>query len=110
MTTLMELPSSSRSFAALRWISRSLGTSVTIIMLKYLHNRPRNVFDVYLILCQIITYLCDNAGVLTYDSDNCLLHVSILLFWFYVKSPEKPVMAALRKTWYVAKNVYLNLN
>ena len=35
-----------------------------------LHNRLRNVFDVYLVLCQIITYLCDNAhGVLAYDRE-----------------------------------------
>jgi hypothetical protein len=28
-------------------------------------------------------------------------------FWFYVKAPEKPVMAALRKTWDVALKMYI---
>ena len=77
-----------------------------------LHNRLRNVFDVYLVLCQIITYLCDNAhGVLAYDSDNCLLHVSILLFLVLCQSPGKTGNGGLAKNMVCSsKNVYLNLN
>ena len=67
---------------------------------------------VYLVLCQIITYLCDNAhGVLAYDSDNVFFMFPFSFFWFYVKAPEKPVMVGLAKNMVCSsKNVYLNLN
>ena len=109
MTTPMELPSSSRSFASSAFGFLALGD------VRYhhhveisLHNRLRNVFDVYLVLCQIITYLCDNAhGVLAYDSDNCLLHVSILLFLVLCQSPGKTGNGGLAKNMVCSSKMYI---
>ena len=56
-----------------------------------LHDGLGNIQDIYIILCQIGTYFCNNSyGVFSNYSDNCFFHLSFLLYSYNARSNKCP--------------------